>query len=147
YNLILKWIQDGAKLDVAETGEFGKLEVLPKELVFKRSGEQVQLKVLAHWKDGTVEDVTQITRFRTNDESVAEVSNTGLVTCKEKGDTHIVAFYDNGVEPVPAMLPVSTKAYPSVQTRTKVDELVVQKLKKVGIVPSEIATDAEFLRR
>ncbi|HSH94877.1 MAG TPA: DUF1549 domain-containing protein, partial [Roseimicrobium sp.] len=147
YNLILKWIQDGAKLDVAETGEFARLEVLPQELVFQRSGQTIQLKVLAHWRDGTVEDVTQITRFRTNDESVAEVSNTGLVTCKENGDTHIVAFYDNGVEPVPAMLPVSTKAYPSVQTRTKVDELVVQKLKKVGIIPSEIAGDAEFLRR
>jgi len=147
YNLILKWIQNGAKLDVAETGEFGKLEVLPKELVFKQVGEGIQLKVLAHWKDGTVEDVTQITRFRTNDESVAEVSATGLVTSKEKGDTHIVAFYDNGVEPVPVMLPVSTKPFPSISTHTKVDELIVQKLRKAGIVPSDVATDAEFLRR
>ncbi len=147
YNLILKWIQNGAKLDVAETGEFGKLEVLPKELVFKQVGEGIQLKVLAHWKDGTVEDVTQITRFRTNDESVAEVSATGLVTSKEKGDTHIVAFYDNGVEPVPVMLPVSTKPFPNIATHTKVDELIVQKLKKAGIVPSDVSTDTEFLRR
>jgi hypothetical protein len=147
YNLILKWIQDGAKIDVVETGEFARLEVLPKELVFKKAGDSIQIKVIAHWKDGTVEDVTQITRFRTNDESVAEVSATGLVTSKEKGDTHIVAFYDNGVEPVPAMLPVSSEKLPIVKTRTKVDALVVEKLKKVGIVPSEVATDAEFLRR
>ncbi len=32
-------------------------------------------------------------------------------------------------------------------TPTKVDELVVGKLRKLGIVPSEICTDAEFLRR
>jgi hypothetical protein len=147
YNLLLKWIQDGAKLDVAETGEFGRLEILPKELVFRKPGESIQLKVLAHWKDGTVEDVTQITRFRTNDESVAEVNAIGLVTSKEKGDTHIVAFYDNGVEPVPAMLPVSTKPFPHVQPRTKVDELVIDKLRKAGVFPSELATDAEFLRR
>jgi hypothetical protein len=147
YNLILKWIMEGAKLDVAETGDFGRLEVLPKELVFKKAGEAIQLQVLAHWKDGTVEDVTQVTRFRTNDESVAEVSAVGLVTSKEKGDTHIVAFYDNGVEPVPAMLPVSSQPFPTVQTRTKVDELVVEKLRKAGIVPSELATDTEFLRR
>ena len=150
YNLILKWIIAGAKSDVAETGEFARLEVLPKELVFKKAGDAIQLKVLAHWKDGTVEDVTQITRFRTNDESVAEVSAIGLVTSKEKGDTHIVAFYDNGVEPVAAMLPVSDRVgdkYPVVKTRTKVDALVLEKLKKTGIVPSELATDAEFLRR
>lgn len=147
YNLLLKWIQDGAKYDVAETGEFARLEVLPKELVFQNKGQAIQLKVLAHWKDGTVENVTQITRFRTNDESVAEVSATGLVTSKEKGDTHIVAFYDNGVEPVPAMLPVSTKPIPLAKARTKVDGLILEKLKKVGIVPSEIANDPDFLRR
>jgi len=147
YNLLLKWIEGGAKIDVAETGDFARLEVLPKELVFKKAGDAIQIKVLAYWKDGTVEDVTQITRFRTNDESVADVSATGLVTSKEKGDTHVVAFYDNGVEPVPAMLPVSTQKYPLVKTRTKVDELVVEKLRKIGIVPSEVATDAEFLRR
>lgn len=150
YNLILKWITAGAKSDVAETGEFARLEIFPKELVFKKAGESIQLKVLAHWKDGTVEDVTQITRFRTNDESVAEVNAIGLVTSKEKGDTHIVAFYDNGVEPVAAMLPVSDRVgakYPVVKARTKVDELILEKLKKTGIVPSELSTDAEFLRR
>ena len=150
YNLILRWIQDGAKNDLAQTGDFGRLEVLPKELVFKKTGDSVQLKVMAHWKDGTVEDVTQLTRFRTNDESVADVSATGLVTCKEVGDTHIVAFYDNGVEPIPAMLPVSDKLgvkYPAGKPRTKVDELVMTKLRKTGIVPSEICTDMEFLRR
>jgi hypothetical protein len=106
--------------------------------------------VLAHWKDGTVEDVTQITRFRSNDDSVSSISDTGKVECKGPGDTHVVAFYDNGVMPIPAMLPVSqftgTK-FPKVPTRTKIDELVVAKLRKVGIVPSEVCTDAEFLRR
>ena len=150
YNLILRWIQDGAKNDVAETGQFERLDVSPKELVFKKSGDAIQLKVLAHWKDGTVEDVTQLTRFRTNDESVALVSDTGLVTAKTMGDTHIVAFYDNGVEPVPALLPVSDRVgvkFPAVKTRTKVDELVVAKLRKTGILPSENCTDMEFLRR
>ena len=27
----------------------------------------------------------------------------GVVTIKGKGDTHVVAFYDNGVAPVPVM--------------------------------------------
>ncbi len=150
YNLMLKWIQAGAKSDVEATGEFGRLEITPKEIVFKKPGDKVQVRVLAHWKDGTVEDVTQLTRFRSNDDSVSAISATGLVEAKDTGDTHIVAFYDNGVHPIPVMLPVSDKVglkYPKVATASKVDEHVVSKLRKLGIVPSEICTDTEFLRR
>tara|TARA_Y100001934_G_scaffold279622_1_gene383974 strand:+ start:2117 stop:4858 length:2742 start_codon:yes stop_codon:yes gene_type:complete len=150
YNLVLKWIKDGAKIDVKETGAFGRLEILPKEIVFSKANQEVQLKVLCHWEDGTVEDVTQLTRFRTNDESVAEVSDTGVVKSLSGGDTHIVAFYDNGVQPIPVMLPVSEKVgdrFPKITTNTKIDELVVNKLRKVGIIPSELCTDLEFLRR
>ena len=150
YNMLLKWIQSGAKNDAEKTGEFDRLEVFPNEIVFKKAGDAVQMRVLAHWKDGTVEDVTQLTRFRSNDDSVADVSDTGLVKAKEKGDTHVVAFYDNGVLPVPVILPVSEKngsRYPKIATHTKVDKLVVDKLRKLGVVPSAISSDAEFLRR
>jgi len=152
YNVMLKWIQGGAKADVEATGEFDRLEVLPKEIVFKKAGEQVQLKVLAHWKDGTVEDVTQLTRFRSNDDSVSTISLAGVVESKDKGDTHIVAFYDNGVTPIPVILPVSDKVgakYPKLAAapKSKVDELVSAKLQKLGIVPSDACTDTEFLRR
>lgn len=150
HQLLLQWIVNGAKDDPEKAGEFDRLEVLPTEIVFKNPGEKAQLKVLAHWKDGTVEDVTRLTRFRSNDDSVSVVSETGMIECRSKGDTHVVAFYDNGVAPIPVMLPVSeytgTK-YPPVRTATKVDELVVTKLRKLGILPSELCTDAEFLRR
>ena len=152
YNLMLKWIKGGAKADVEATGEFDRLEITPKEIVFKKLGEKVQLRVLAHWKDGTVEDVTQLTRFRSNDDSVSVISPTGVVEAKDKGDTHIVAFYDNGVTPIPVMLPVSDKVgpkYPKLASASgsKVDTFVTGKLQKLGIIPSEVCTDTEFLRR
>jgi hypothetical protein len=151
YNILARWIKAGAIDDSAANPEISHLEIQPAELVFKKAGETVQLRVLAHWRDGSVEDVTDITRFRTNDESVAKVDEkTGQVTAEGTGDTHIVAFYDNGVAPVAAMLPVSDKAgrnYPTVAASTRVDELILAKLQKVGIVPSERCTDEEFLRR
>jgi hypothetical protein len=150
HQLLQQWIARGAKDDPEETGEFDRLEVFPREIVFAKPGDKTQLKVVAHWRNGIVEDVTQLTRFRSNDDAVAIVSETGLVESKTSGDTHVVAFYDNGVTPVPVMLPVSelvgTK-YPSVPAPTKVDELVITKLRKLGIVPSELCTDVEFLRR
>ncbi|HEV7405557.1 MAG TPA: DUF1549 and DUF1553 domain-containing protein [Chthoniobacteraceae bacterium] len=150
YQLLLRWIAGGAKEDSEKTGVFDRLEVLPRELVFHAPGDRTQLQVIAHWQDGTVEDVTRLTRFRSNDDSVAGVSETGLVECKAKGDTHVVAFYDNGITPISVMLSMSEftgAKYPAVRTPTKVDELVVAKLRQLGVVPSAPCTDAEFLRR
>ncbi len=149
YRLILRWIEGGAK-GVEKESHFERLEVTPNEIVFRQPGEKVPLKVIAHWADGGSEDVTCLTRFRTNDESIAEVNEDGVVTSLGTGDTHIVAFYDNGVHAVPVLRPVTDLVgpnYPSVPTPTKVDELVVVKLKKLGITPSPTCNDAEFLRR
>ncbi len=110
----------------------------------------MQLKAIAHWSDGSREDVTPICRFLSNDDSVADVSVDGLATSAGKGDTHLVVFYDNGITPVPVMLPISpqtAKNYPKVAASSKIDEFVLAKLKKLGAVPSEICGDAEFLRR
>ena len=94
YNILAGWIRSGAIDDSAVNSEIGRLEIQPAELVFERAGQSAQLRVLAHWRDGAIEDVTDITRFRTNDDSVAKVDEqTGIVTAEGRGDTHIVAFY------------------------------------------------------
>jgi hypothetical protein len=150
YRIFKNWIEAGAKPVGSDDPQFVKLEVTPTEIVFKKAGETAQVKVVAHWSDGTIEDVTPLCRYRTNDESIAEIDENGKVKSLGKGDTHVVAFYDNGVVPTQVMLPVSEKVgkkYPKVPTPTKIDELVITKLRKLGIVPSELADDAEFLRR
>ena len=150
YRLLVRWIEAGAKGVGTEPVRFERLEVTPSEVSFQQEGEKVPLKVLARWADGSVEDVTCLSRFRTNDESIAEVDENGVVLSKEPGDTHIIAFYDNGVASIPVLRPVSELVgdrYPTTQTPTKVDELVVAKLRKLGIAASPVCTDAEFLRR
>lgn len=149
YRMFVRWIDQGAK-GVTNPAHFERLEVTPTEFVFNREGEQVPLKVVAHWSDGSQEDVTCISRFRTNDESIAEVNEDGLITSKGKGDTHIVAFYDNGLAVTQILSPISEQVgpkYPQVPTSTKVDELVVNKLRKLGVIPAEVCSDTEFLRR
>ncbi|MCI0703501.1 MAG: DUF1549 domain-containing protein, partial [Planctomycetia bacterium] len=150
YNLLLRWVKSGAPGLKEKDASFASLEVEPKEIVFAEVGAKMKLRVIAKWADGTREDVTPLCRFRSNDESVAKVSATGEVIAVGKGDTAVVGFYDNGIAPVSVLLPVSDKfgpKYPTVPTPTKVDELVVAKLRKLGIVPSDLCTDAEFLRR
>jgi hypothetical protein len=150
YNAFVRWIEGGAKSVEEDDPKFVRLDVTPAEIVFKKKGQTVQLKAVVHWSDGTAEDVTPLCRYRSNDESVAAIDEVGLVTAMDKGDTHVVAFYDNGVSPIPTMMPVSDKigpSYPDVPTPTKIDQLVINKLKKLGIVPSDVSSDTEFLRR
>jgi len=151
YNVLLKWIAGGAKnVDLEDSPTFERLEVTPSELRFSKAGETVQLKVVAVWSDGSREDVTCMCRFQSNDDQIADVSKTGEVVNQQAGDTHIVAFYDNGVQPIPVIRPVTDTVgdkYPQLASSTKIDELVVQKLAKLGVVPSDVAGDTEFLRR
>jgi hypothetical protein len=150
HRVLLEWITRGAEPVAAESASFERLEVEPRELQATEAGQTWRLKAVAVWSDGTREDVTPLCRFQSNDDQVARIDETGLVTAAGAGDTHVVAFYDNGVVPVPVLFPVSKlagAAYPAVPTPTRIDELVVGKLRKLGVVPSDPCTDAEFLRR
>ncbi len=150
YNLFLNWIKGGAKPRAEDAVDLVQLHVEPSEIRFSADGQQQQLTAVAVWADGTREDVTCLCRFLTNDETIAAIEPTGLVSAGEAGDTHVVVCYDNAVVPVPVIRPVSDKFgenFPVVATPTKVDELVVEKLRKVGLVPSDVCGDAEFLRR
>jgi hypothetical protein len=150
YRVWIGWIQAGAKNVPDDDARKVVLEVTPSEIQFAKDGDTAQLKVLARWSDGIVEDVTPLCRYTTNDETIAPISPTGLVTAGVAGDTHVVIAYDNAVVPIPVLRPVSQFSgdkYPEVPAPTKIDELVVQKWKKLGLVPSPVADDAEFLRR
>lgn len=150
YRLLRSWIEAGASFSPGDVQKIERLEVTPAEILFDKQGEQNQLRAVAVWPDGTREDVTCLSRFQSNDDAVAKVDENGRVMAQGKGDTHVVVFYDNAVVPVPVLQPVSdlvADRYPAVPTPTRTDELVVDKLRKLGIVPSTVCADTEFLRR
>ena len=150
YWLLRSWIETGAEDDSDRTGKLIELEVTPREIIFERESQETQLRVVAHWSDGTREDVTCLTRFDTKNEVVAEVLPKGRVRAAGKGVTNIIASYDAGVVPVAVMLPASDlvgSRYPQVPTPTRIDKLVVAQLRKLGIEPSDRCSDPEFLRR
>ncbi len=150
HRVLHNWIKAGAQFDSSDVAVLERLEVTPEEIVFNAHAQSEPLRVVAHWADGTKEDVTPLCRFTTNDDQVADINGEGIVTSGEPGDTHVVVAYDKAVVAIPVIRPVSQligKNYPDVPTPTKIDALVVQKLKKLGIVPSELAADEQFLRR
>jgi hypothetical protein len=150
HRVLLEWIATGAAPVEPDAPRFVRLEVEPAEIVAARPGERRQLRAVAVWGDGSREDVTPLCRFQSNDDQVATIDESGLVTAVGAGDTHVVAFYDDGVVPVPVLMPVSDlvgSRYPTLPTPTRIDELVAAKLRPLGIVPSPPCDDATFLRR
>ncbi len=150
YWVLRRWVEAKAPFDKQKIEKLSRLQVEPASMILKGKGETRQLKVVAHWESGAQEDVTGLCRFQTNDPSVVTIDERGLVTAADIGDSHVVVSYDNAVVPVEVLRPYSDlndQTYPHVASHTRVDELINAKLQRLGIVPSELCSDEEFLRR
>lgn len=150
YWVLRRWIEARAPFEKKNIEKLSRLQVEPTSMSLRTKGETKQLQVIAHWESGASEDVTGLCRFQTNDPSVATIDERGLVTAGDIGDSHVVVSYDNAVVPVEVLRPYSDlneQTYPQIASRTRVDELINSKLQRLGIVPSELCTDDEFLRR
>ncbi len=146
--LLARWISGGAK-GADSMRSLVSLETSPAQINLSIGGED-SIQVVATWSDGIREDVTCLSRFRTNDDAVASVTADGKVTGVGHGDSHLIAFYDNGVAAVPAIVARSQKVHvdwPDDPPPTMIDQLVNDRLRTLGLVPSVRCDDAEFIRR
>ncbi|OUW76604.1 MAG: hypothetical protein CBD74_12920, partial [Saprospirales bacterium TMED214] len=148
HHVLQRWIEAGALYDSTSIRELDRIDVSPAEILFSNENEVVNLTAIAHWKDGTSEDVTELCRFSSNNDAIADIDETGQIKSGDRGDTHVVVYYDKAVIPVPVLRPVGNQTS-SVKAESKhsIDRLVQQKLDKLGIIPSGICTDSEFIRR
>ena len=159
HHLLQRWIEGGAK-NISQPKVLSHLEIEPAEVVFGSEPHEVQLRVVAVWKDDQREDVTPLCRFRTNDDSIVTVDQDGQLTSVGSGDTHVIAFYDNGISAVPVLRrnethptdssPANSRPSRPITTDTLppgIDFFALSKLNKLGVAPSDLCTDAEFLRR
>jgi hypothetical protein len=149
YQVFREWIANGAPWKKG-SGEVVSVQVTPPEVPFTRGGESVRLKVLARFADGAEEDITPFCDFRINDDAVADVTNLGVVSSRRPGDTAVVVAYRGQVLPVRVLVPYEAPAgfaYPKVPEVNFIDREVFAKLKRLNIVPSDLCSDAEFLRR
>jgi hypothetical protein len=147
HNLLHRWIADGAPYRAGTEPYLNKLEVFPSELRLAEK-QSVALRTVAHFSDGSREEVTPLTTFASNNEAVAEVKDDGRVSATGTGDTAIVVSYAGGVITCPVIVPRKTDSpFPDFPANNRIDELVAAKLRKVGIHPSGLSTDDQFLRR
>lgn len=144
-----RWIGQGAPSDTATAPRLTGIEVFPKFRSFPMPGLEQQLLVLARYSDGAVRDVTDDTRYSSSNELAAEVSEAGLVKMPNKGEAALMARYGDMVAVGTVVVMKHDPAYvwTDVPENNYIDKHVNAKLKAMEILPAELTSDEEFLRR
>ena len=147
YRVLRRWIEQGMPYGSESDPKVTHIEVFPKERLMERDGTQ-QLVVVAHYSDGSSEDVTRTTQFDSNDAEMAEVATTGLVkTAQLTGSVAVMARYQGHVGVYRATIPLGLPVDSLPKSKNYIDELVYGKLKALGLPASTLSDDTTFLRR
>ncbi len=148
YNLIRRWIAGGAAFGSPNDPKVARITVYPEQRIISRKNRQ-QFAVLAHYTDGQVIDVTGRAQFESNDTDIAVVDGAGLVRSLDaSGEAAIMARYQGQVAVFRAIVPLGMKIPKyEFEPRTVVDRFTNKKWQELGIVPSDPATDEQFMRR
>jgi hypothetical protein len=152
YRMIRRWIEQGMPFGDDSEPVVESIEVIPGQRRLPAAAIQ-QLAVVAHYSDGSTEDVTRAALYESNDPAMAEVSEFGQVQLGELvGDVTVMARYQGQVTVFRAIVPLKSEL-PAVveqdraEPRNIVDELVFAKLESLGVPKSAVCDDATFLRR
>jgi hypothetical protein len=148
YNLLRDWIAQGTQKEEVALGRAVKLEIFPTEINFALPGMNQRLVVMAHYRDGKVRDVTRDAVLTSNNGDVAQVKN-AVVTSVRRGEAAILIRYEGNYASREVAVMGDRTGYQWVDAPEYnfIDGLVYAKLKKVKSLPSDLSSDAEFLRR
>ena len=149
YNTVLRWISEGAEYGDPVAGQVTKLEVIPPEFVFNKPGTEQQLKVTAHYADGSTREVSKETIYSSNTPIIAEINDTGVIKTQRKGEAAMLVRYEGklAVVNVTVLDEKPGFAWKPMPENNYVDRFINAKLERVRVLPSDLTTDAEFLRR
>lgn len=148
YKAIRRWVSAGMPWGDEKDPKVTRVSVYPEQRVVARAGRQ-QLAVLAHYSNGAVEDVTRRAQYESNETEIATVEPGGLVNIgKSSGEAGIMIRYQGLVTVFRATVPLGVKVpvyqYP---VNNFIDTHVLKKFELLGLVPSELSSDAVFVRR
>ena len=148
YRLIRDWINDGVKLDLGAPRVTG-IDIMPKAPVVPLPGMKQLMIVLATYADGSVRDVSGLALVESSNAEVATVDKQGLVTAVRRGESTMLARFE-GSYAATTMIVMGDRSnfvWNDAVEQNFIDQLVDEKLKLMRILPSELCSDVDFLRR
>jgi hypothetical protein len=148
YRLIRRWIAAGMPQGRPADPVVTRISIYPEQRILARQNRQ-QFAVYAHYSDGSTEDITRRAQYESNDTDITVVDGAGLVrTLGMSGEAAIMARYQGQVATFRATVPLGNQVpnY-SFPHQTLVDVFTHKKWQELGLVPSELCTDEQFIRR
>lgn len=151
HRMLVQWLREGMAYRVPNEPELKRISVVPAERSYVRRAEQ-PLQVEAHYSDGSRRDVTHLATFASNDPEVASVSDAGVIAIGTvTGQGVVVARYMGFVADsqitVPALRVLPASTYAALPRYNFIDGITYAHFERLGLLPSELCSDAEFLRR
>jgi hypothetical protein len=149
YETVHEWLRSGALLDQGEIPTVTKVDIYPKGAVLNGEGAQQKISVRAYYSDGTDRDVTHLAYFSSNNDNSAVIEQDGVVPAQNRGEAVIMARFDtHTVGTHFIVLPKNLQfAWNELPENNYIDGHMHNKLKNLRIIPSELCTDEEFIRR
>lgn len=148
YQIMREWIAAGARLDLS-TPRVAKLDLLPKDPIVEQVGGKQQFRVAATYADGTTRDVTNEAFIESGNIEVATAERGGVLTSIRRGEAPVLTRYEGqyGATTLTVMGDRTGFEWQQPQAWNRIDELAAAKWQRMKIRPSELSTDAEFIRR
>jgi hypothetical protein len=148
YELLREWIEAGVKFD-PQSPRVTKLEVLPRQSVIPLPGMKQQTAVYATYGDGTVRDVTAEAFIESSNTEVATADRAGTITAVRRGELTVMARFEGSYAAgnVVVMGDRGGFQWQDVPEYNYVDTLVYEKLREVKVLPSDVCSDSDFIRR
>lgn len=147
YQDLVRWIREGMPYGKETDPKMASISVEPSVLTMPLNGSQ-QLKVTAHYTDGSKRDVTKRALYEPNEKAMAETSEIGKVSLFDlPGDVAVMVRYQGKVSTFRATVPLGAVVDKLPPVRNYIDDLVIAKLKTIGMPPSDVCDDTTFLRR
>lgn len=147
YDLLHRWIQEGAPFSSTADQPVVRIEVEPAELVIRQKAKQ-QLRVTSIDAAGRRQCVTAAADYISNAPQIISTTHTGLMEATEvPGEAAILVRYLDQVSVCRITLPHSKPSSKRPEEKNFIDKHVGDKLVRLGIPPSDPIDDAVFLRR
>ena len=150
YRIVADWIANGASGPAESDARLQEILVSP-ESSFLQPGDQTQILVQAKYDDGRIIDVTHWARFTATDESIAGVDSSGMVSVRASGEGAVLVWFGSKVAlarmTVPYTNEVSVERYANAPRRNFIDDINLQQLQELKLLPSDRCDDEAFLRR
>ena len=148
YSILRSWVAAGAPLDVDAPGVVG-IEVYPSNPVIQRAGMMQQFAVIATYSDGRRRDVTAQSFFESSDNEAITVDGGGVAVALRRGEAALLVRYQGNYAAAPVVIMGDRRDFEwkEVPEYNYVDTLVYKKLRTVKTLPSDVCSDAKFVRR